>query len=60
MKPENYNKAWWNAEEYQGIAPPVERTEADFDRGEVSRAGNVPTRGIFGRILQFQFQGALP
>src|SRR6266436_2767365 len=34
VKPENYNKAWWELrKKYQGIAPPVERTEGDFDPG---------------------------
>ena len=34
VTPENYNKAWWDLRlKYEGIAPPVERTEADFDPG---------------------------
>ena len=34
IKPENYNKAWWELrEQYQGVAPPVARTEEDFDPG---------------------------
>ena len=31
---ENYNAEWWKLRtKYQGIKPPVERTEADFDPG---------------------------
>ena len=34
IKPADYNKAWWALrEKYQGVAPPVERSEADFDAG---------------------------
>ena len=34
VKPADYNKAWWELrEKYQGVAPPVDRTEADFDPG---------------------------
>jgi peptidyl-dipeptidase A len=62
VTPENYNKAWWELrKKYQGIAPPVERTEADFDPGaKYHVAGNVPyMRYFLARILQFQFQRAL-
>ena len=46
--PDDYNKAWWDLrEKYQGVAPPVPRTEQDFDRGrEVSRAGEHSLRAI--------------
>ena len=31
IKPADYNKAWWSLrEKYQGVAPPVDRTEADL------------------------------
>ena len=34
VKPADYNKAWWELrEKYQGVAPPVDRSEADFDPG---------------------------
>src|ERR1700726_370917 len=34
VKPEEYNKAWWDLRlKYQGGAPPVARPEADFDPG---------------------------
>jgi peptidyl-dipeptidase A len=62
VTPANYNKEWWELrKKYQGIAPPVERTEADFDPGaKYHVAGNVPyMRYFLARILQFQFQRAL-
>jgi peptidyl-dipeptidase A len=62
VKPENYNAAWWALrEKYQGIRPPVERTEADFDPGaKYHIPGNTPyTRYFLSFILQFQFQKAL-
>ena len=34
IQPTEYNKAWWDlVRKYQGIAPPVPRSEADFDPG---------------------------
>ena len=34
IAPEDYNKGWWDLRaEYQGIAPPVSRSEDDFDAG---------------------------
>jgi peptidyl-dipeptidase A len=62
VKPEDYNKGWWELRtKYQGIAPPVARTEADFDPGAKYHVpGNVPyARYFLARILQFQFQRAL-
>ena len=62
VTPENYNAAWWAIrEKYQGIRPPVERTEADFDPGAKYHVpGNVPyTRYFLSFIMQFQFQKAL-
>ena len=62
VKPGEYNKAWWELRrKYQGVAPPVERTEADFDPGAKFHVpGNVPyMRYFLARILQFQFQRAL-
>ncbi len=62
VKPEEYNKAWWELRrKYQGIAPPVERSEADFDPGaKFHVAANVPyMRYFLAAILQFQFQRAL-
>lgn len=62
ISPADYNKAWWTLrEKYQGIAPPVERSEADFDPGaKYHVASNTPyTRYFLARILQFQFHRAL-
>jgi peptidyl-dipeptidase A len=62
VKPAEYNKAWWELrQKYQGIAPPVARTEADFDPGAKFHVpANVPyMRYFLARIYQFQFQRAL-
>jgi peptidyl-dipeptidase A len=62
IAPENYNAAWWELRtRYQGVAAPVERTEADFDPGAKYHVpGNVSyTRYFLARILQFQFQRTL-
>src|SRR5437764_1257766 len=62
ITPEQYNQAWWELRtKYQGIAPPVERSEADFDPGaKYHVASNIPyTRYFLARILQFQFHRAL-
>jgi peptidyl-dipeptidase A len=61
-QPSGYNKAWWDlVQKYQGIAPPVPRTEADFDPGaKYHIPANVPyTRYFLATILQFQFHRAL-
>jgi peptidyl-dipeptidase A len=62
IKPVDYNKSWWELRrKYQGIAPPVARSEADFDPGaKYHVAANVPyTRYFLAYILQFQFHRAL-
>ena len=62
IKPEDYNKAWWQLRtQYQGIRPPVARSEADFDPGSKYHiASNTPyTRYFLSFILQFQFHKAL-
>ena len=62
IKPADYNKAWWSLrEKYQRIAPPVERTEADFDAGAKNHVPtNVPyARYFLARIYQFQFFKAM-
>ncbi|MGI5864775.1 MAG: M2 family metallopeptidase [Myxococcales bacterium] len=59
---DRYNEAWWALRRsYQGVAAPVERTEADFDPGaKYHIPSNVPyTRYFLARILQFQFHRAL-
>lgn len=62
IKPQDYNKAWWDLIlKYQGIVPPVRRSEADFDPGaKYHIPANVPyTRYFLATILQFQFHEAL-
>ena len=62
VKPGAYNAAWWDLRlRYQGVAPPVARTEADFDPGAKYHVpGNVPyTRYFLAHILQVQFHKAL-
>jgi len=62
IKPADYNKSWWELKKkYQGVAPPVVRTEADFDPGaKYHVAGNVPYARYFLMIvLQYQFHRAL-
>lgn len=62
ITPENYNRSWWELrEKYQGIAPAVARSEADFDPGaKYHVAANVPyTRYFLAHILQFQFHREL-
>jgi peptidyl-dipeptidase A len=62
VAPQDYNAAWWAIrEKYQGIRPPVPRTEADFDPGaKYHIPGNTPyTRYFLSYILQFQLQKAL-
>ena len=62
IPPDKYNQAWWQLRlKYQGIAPPVDRTEADFDpAAKYHVAANVPyARYFLADILQFQFHRAL-
>jgi len=62
IPPENYNQGWWDLRtQYQGIQPPVARSEADFDPGaKYHIPANVSyTRYFLAHILQFQFQRAL-
>ena len=62
IAPADYNKAWWALRlKYQGVAPPVARSEADFDPGaKYHVAANVPyTRYFLAHILEFQFYRAL-
>ena len=62
IPPSKYNEAWWQLrQKYQGIAPPVERSESDFDPGaKYHVAANVPyMRYFLADILQFQFHRAL-
>jgi peptidyl-dipeptidase A len=62
IKPENYNKAWWELRrKYQGIAPPSARGEDDFDPGAKYHVpANTPyTRYFLSFVLQFQLHRAL-
>jgi peptidyl-dipeptidase A len=62
ITPENYNSSWWELRRrYQGVAPPVARSEADFDPGaKYHIPGNTPyMRYFLAIILQFQFHKAL-
>jgi len=62
ITPANYNKAWWDLRlKYQGVVPPVARSEVDFDPGaKFHVAGNVPyMRYFLAHIYQFQFYRAL-
>ncbi|HEY5720874.1 MAG TPA: M2 family metallopeptidase [Allosphingosinicella sp.] len=61
IPPAHYEKGWNDLRlQYQGIAPPVERTEQDFDPGAKYHVpASVPyTRYFLARILQFQFYKA--
>jgi peptidyl-dipeptidase A len=62
ITPANYNSAWWELRRrYQGVAPAVPRSEADFDPGaKYHIPSNTPyTRYFLSYILQFQFHKAL-
>ncbi|RZC37377.1 Peptidase M2 domain containing protein, partial [Asbolus verrucosus] len=62
VTPNNYNHKWWKLrEKYQGIAPPVSRSEADFDpAAKYHTIGSVPyIRYFVSVIIQFQFHQAL-
>lgn len=61
ITPADYNAAWWDlAGTYQGIAPPVQRSESDFDpAAKYHVTANVPVAPYFiAVILQFQFHRA--
>ncbi len=62
VTPADYNAAWWELRtKYQGVVPPVERSEADFDPGAKFHVpAIVPyTRYFLAHILQFQLHRAL-
>ncbi|KAF7239081.1 Angiotensin-converting enzyme [Varanus komodoensis] len=57
-----YNQQWWNLRlKYQGLCPPVSRSEADFDPGaKFHIPANVPyVRYFVSFVIQFQFHQAL-
>lgn len=62
IKPADYNRTWWELRrKYQGVAPPMERPESEFDAfAKYHVAANVPyTRYFIAHILQFQFHRAM-
>jgi peptidyl-dipeptidase A len=61
-KPDHFNEAWWALRtKVQGVAPPVPRSEGDFDPGaKFHVASSTPyMRYFLARIYQFQFHRAL-
>ncbi|KAL2078213.1 hypothetical protein ACEWY4_025898 [Coilia grayii] len=59
---QDYNKEWWHMRlKYQGLCPPVARTEQDFDPGaKFHIPANVPyVRYFVSFVVQFQFHKAL-
>jgi peptidyl-dipeptidase A len=62
IPPEKYNQVWWQLRlKYQGVAPPVARSEKDFDPGaKYHVSANYPyARYFLADILQFQFHRSL-
>ncbi|MEG3049863.1 MAG: M2 family metallopeptidase [Thermomonas sp.] len=62
IKPDSYNKAWWELKaKYQGVAPATARGEDFFDPGAKYHVpANTPyTRYFLSHVLQFQFYKAL-
>jgi len=60
--PSGYNAAWWEVRrKFQGVGPPVPRSEQDFDPGaKYHIPANTPyMRYFLAYILQFQFHRAL-
>lgn len=62
ITPDNYNRRWWELRrEFQGVAPPVARSECDFD--PVSKyhvAADTPyIRYFVSFVIQFQFHKAI-
>ncbi|ELK12483.1 Angiotensin-converting enzyme [Pteropus alecto] len=59
---DNYNQEWWSLRlKYQGLCPPVARSQGDFDPGaKFHIPSSVPyIRYFVGFIIQFQFHEAL-
>jgi peptidyl-dipeptidase A len=60
--PDEFTRSWWELrEQYQGIRPPGERTEEEFDPGAKYHVpSNVPyMRYFLAHLLQFQFHRGL-
>ncbi|MBI3696881.1 MAG: M2 family metallopeptidase [Acidobacteria bacterium] len=61
-KPEDYNNLWWALRaQYQGVAPPLTRTEADFDPGaKFHIPANTPYAGKYlATIYRLQLYKAM-
>jgi peptidyl-dipeptidase A len=61
ITPANYNQAWVDLKrKYQGVVPPVARSEADFDPGaKFHIPGNTSyARYFLARVMQFQLYKA--
>ncbi|KAM6163158.1 angiotensin-converting enzyme-like isoform 2-T2 [Rhynchocyon petersi] len=59
---ENYNQEWWSLRlKYQGLCPPVPRSQDDFDPGaKFHISSSVPyIRYFVSFVIQFQFHEAL-
>ncbi|XP_029068873.1 angiotensin-converting enzyme isoform X1 [Monodon monoceros] len=59
---ENYNQEWWSLRlKYQGLCPPVARSQGDFDPGaKFHIPSSVPyIRYFVSFVIQFQFHEAL-
>ncbi|XP_042639493.1 angiotensin-converting enzyme [Orycteropus afer afer] len=59
---ENYNQEWWSLRlKYQGLCPPVPRSQGDFDPGaKFHIPSSVPyIRYFVSFVIQFQFHEAL-
>ncbi|XP_074116979.1 angiotensin-converting enzyme-like isoform X1 [Sminthopsis crassicaudata] len=62
IKEKDYNQEWWSLRlKYQGLCPPVPRTQEDFDPGaKFHIPANVPyLRYFVSFVIQFQFHEAL-
>ena len=62
IAPDDYTGSWWRQRlQYQGVVPPVPRTETDFDPGAKFHVpANTPyMRYFLAAILQFQFHRGL-
>ncbi|XP_069120840.1 angiotensin-converting enzyme-like [Argopecten irradians] len=60
ISPDHYNEKWWQLRcKYQGVYPPVERTQNNFDPGTMYRANNDFNRFVVSSVIQFQFHKAL-
>ena len=62
IRPGNYNRTWWDLRRrYQGVVPPVPRTEDDFDAGaKYHIPAHVPyARYFVAAFLQYQLHRSM-